>query len=142
MMKELYESIQEVMTVETAFKETIENGLELGEEYLTIQENWAKSDPTLSEKATEAEKFDNLLGSRFYQLLSAGTFVRMIKAQIAATGETELLNTGLQRAIELFEKEAEYLENEMNYDVIPIRKLVSVQLGCALMVSAFAGDDS
>jgi hypothetical protein len=137
-MKELYGSIEEVLTEETAFKETIENGLEFYEDYLATQENWAKSDPSLSEKATEAEKFDNLLGSRFYQLLSAGTFVRMIKAQIAATGETEPLNTGLQRAIELFEEEAESLESKMQYDVIPIKKLVSVQLGSALLASAVA----
>ncbi|MCJ7625417.1 MAG: hypothetical protein MUO76_18110 [Anaerolineaceae bacterium] len=137
-MKELFDSIQEELTLGTAFKETIENDLTNFDDYLAAQENWAKSDSALSEKATEAEKFDNLLVSRFYQLLSLGTFVRMIKAQIEETGVTELLTSALETAIKTFEKEAAELENEMRYDVIPIKKLVSVQLGSALLASEVA----
>jgi hypothetical protein len=138
-LKEQYDQIETYLTLDTAFKETTESTIKNYEERLAAQEHWAKEDPSLEEKATVAEKFDNLLGSRFYQLLGMGTAVRMVEAQIEVSGQLEPLMKAHQALLEYFEKEAAALENSLDYDVIPIRKLVSVQLGCALLLADRAG---
>ncbi len=128
--------VKDLLTLETPFKETIESGVKFYEEQFAAQENWAKNDPSLSEKATVAEKFDNLLGERFYQLLSTGTFLRMLEAQIRHSGANEVLTRTLQEVTAVFENDASELEKALNYEVIPIKKLVSVQLGCALLLAS------
>lgn len=137
-LKEQYNQVQDLLTLETAFKETTESTLKFYDDYLAAQENWAKNDPSLSEKATVAERFDNLLGNRFYQLLGMGTAVRMVEAQIEASGELYPLVQVLNALQTYFNKEAAELEAALNYQVIPIRKLVSVQLGCALLLACRA----
>jgi hypothetical protein len=65
--------------------------------------------------------------------LNIGIFVRMLETESAATGETPLLEQALDAGRKLFESEAAYLENNIDYSVIPIKKLVQVQLGSALL---------
>ena len=47
----------------------------------------------------------------------------------------------LKKAFEIAEKEhrelAEYLEQEIDYLVVPIRKLVSIQLECGLLMAEY-----
>ncbi len=128
--------VKELLTLETPFKETIENNLKFYEEHFKAQENWAKNDPSLEENATVAERFDNLLSEQFYQLLSTGTFVRMLEAQIEHGGENDRLKKTLQEVEAVFEKDAAELESALKYEVVPIKKLVSVQLGCALLLAS------
>lgn len=139
-LKEQYDRIEEYLTLDTAFRETIESTLAFYEDRLAAQENWAKKDPSLEEKATVAERFDNLLGKRFYQLLGMGTAVRMVKAQIEESGQLEPLMKAQKELEAYFDQEAQELEDALEYEVIPIRKLVGVQLGCALMLAAQAGE--
>jgi hypothetical protein len=133
-----YTKIEDKLTADTPFKESVVNTLRNFIEQLAAQENWAKNDPSLSEKATRAEKFDNLLGTRFYHLLSMGMFLRMLKAQININGADEALTTVMATMEKAFKEEADELEHQMYYHVIPIKKLVSVQLGCALLLCSRA----
>jgi hypothetical protein len=75
---------------------------------------------------------------RFYRLLSLGMFVRLLEAQVAATGESPILARALAKARSLFEERSSVLEAELEYSIIPIQKLVRVQLGSALLAAQYA----
>jgi hypothetical protein len=65
-------------------------------------------------------------------------FVRMLDAQIAATGESPPLCSARETAKATFEARAADLEAELDYTVVPIQKLVRVQLGSALLAADHA----
>ncbi len=134
-MQDILEPVWPFLTLETAFKETIKNYLAMAGENSAAQENWAKNDPSLSVHATVAEKFDNVSGSRFYELLGLGTAVRMLKAEIDASGELPALTKAYKALQAYFTEKATALEKVLDYQVIPIKKLAGVQLGCALLLT-------
>jgi len=67
-------------------------------------------------------------------------FVRMIEAQIEATGESSALRSALENARAIFETHHTELEAKLDYEVIPIQKLVRVQLGSALLAAGYAAE--
>jgi hypothetical protein len=135
----LYDVVVDELTEASPFKDSISGFLQVLPQNLAAQENWAKTAPEAQEQATVAEKLDALSVRRFYMvLLFLGTAIRMIETQIAATGESPVLVANRQRAVDAFERVAEELEAELEYTVVPICKLVGVQLGSALLAAAYA----
>jgi hypothetical protein len=58
----------------------------------------------------------------------------MLETEIAVSGESPALTEALQAAKAEFDAETTLLEENMNYSAIPIRKLVQVQFGTALLL--------
>lgn len=111
------------------FIDAIEESLKRFPDYLAAQRHWAETDRKLRRKATVAEKFDSYVISRFYSLLSLGMLYRCVKDTKNEAVEKEVL----QRITEWNEE----LENQLSYKVIPIRSLVRVQLGSALLTAEY-----
>ncbi len=132
-LEEQFRSLSRELTVQSPFRDVFTLYLPFIKPGIEAEENHAKSDPDMDRRATVAEVFDNLYGRRFYVLLNIGQLVRMLETQIAAAGESAPVKAALDSAREAFKQEADYLEKGMNYSVIPIRKLVQVQLGAALL---------
>jgi hypothetical protein len=137
-LKEQYVAVEKELTVSSPFRVAIEETLRTWPEHLTAEENWARTDPKTDRQATVAEKLDSLVIGRFYHLLSLGMFVRMLEAQIADTGDSPALASALAAATALFEQRSSALETDLDYSVIPIQKLVRVQLGSALVAAEYA----
>ncbi len=140
LLQEQYDAVKGELTVSSPFRFTLEETLRTFSEYIQAQENWARTDPQTEKVATVAEKFDSLVIHSFYQLLSLGMFVRMIEAQIEATGESSALRSALENARAIFETHHTELEAKLDYEVIPIQKLVRVQLGSALLAAGYAAE--
>lgn len=110
--------------------------------------NMVQNSPEYARKATVAEEFDSNLMSRFYSLLSLGMVIGMCeheleRRRIPEGGEEyRLLSAIIREAESIHLKETEYLEAELRYEVVPIRKLVSIQLECGLLVSDYLKDKS
>jgi hypothetical protein len=135
----LYDAVGDELTEPSAFKDSVSSFLQVLPQSLVAQENWAKTAPEAQEQATKAEKLDALSVRRFYMvLLILGTAIRMIDTQIAATGESPALAATRLKAIAAFDQVAAELETELEYSVVPIRKLVGVQLGSALLAADYA----
>ncbi len=102
-------------------------------------------DPAYQKKATEAEKFDSILCSKFYRLLSYGMLVRANELALSrlteATPENGVRRAKLQKALAasstMHAALAEELEEELQYSVIPIQRLVRIQLECGLKVAEY-----
>lgn len=138
MLQAQYADVAGALTVPSPFRVSIEETLRTWPDRLAAHENWARTDPETERLATVAEKLDNLVIGRFYRLLSLGMFVRMLGAQIAATGASSVLDGALARAEGLLEAHSRALESDLDYSVIPIQRLVRVQLGSALVAAKYA----
>lgn len=128
---ERFKSIDSLLTRPSRFKESIEYFLEVGLESIRAERNWAMTNPELDRPATVAEKFDNELVSKFYSMLITGLFLRMIDYQLEESREKMLLEVADEVREKLMELN-DIVEKGMNYERIPIKKLVAVQLGAGL----------
>ena len=115
-----------------------------GDDVILAEQKMAETDPAYAKTATVAEAFDNRLIARFYKLLSYGMLVRANEYELEQIGEAGLeteRGQALRRAFDAAEKAhgalAEYLEQEIDYEVIPIRKLISIQLECGLIIAEY-----
>ena len=104
-----------------------------------------EEDPDFARPATMAEKFDNLLVAKFYKLLSYGMLIRANEWEIeqmqASRCVDEEKKAAFEEAARIAEAEhrklAELLESEIDYQVVPIRKLVYIQLKCGLLMADY-----
>ena len=107
--------------------------------------NMIKSNPDFAKTATVAEKFDNLLIKKFYKLLQYGMLIRANELELErmkkngeANPEKEAALTAAAAAAEAEHKKlSDYLEKEIDYEVVPIRKLVYIQLCCGLNMAEY-----
>jgi hypothetical protein len=137
-MQALYDAVKGELTAPSLFGDAIDDILRTSPKELGAQANWARTNPRTAQMATVAEKFDSLVIHRFYRLLGLGMFVRMLDAQMAATGESPSLSSAREAAKAAFETRSTALEAELDYTVVPIQKLVRVQLGSALLAADYA----
>jgi len=113
------------------FVDAIEDSLKRFPDVIAAHKHWAKTDPELKRKATVAEKFDSYVISRFYDLLSLSMLYRCVKNTNNDKVEMEVL--------QCVKKWNEKLEKQLTYKVIPIKSLVRVQLGSALLTAEYVG---
>jgi hypothetical protein len=138
LLRELHGSVEDELTVSSPFREALEENLRTVEQRLGAEESWARTDPKTAEIATVAEKFDSLMIRPIYRLFQLGMLVRLLDVQIAATGPLPNLSAARDVAHSALEERSTKLATELDYSVIPIQKLVRVQLGSALLVADYA----
>jgi len=136
-LAELYDVVKDELTVASPFQDAIEEYLRTFSEELAVEEEWVRTNPKTDGMATVAEKFDNLVIHRHYRLTTLGMFLRMLDTQIAVTGASPPLISTHTVAKQAFEVRSATLEAEIDYSVIPIQKLVRVQLGSALLTADY-----
>jgi len=134
---ELYDRVKGELTVASPFRDAIEEYLRTSDKELAAEEKWARTDPSTEQPASVAEKFDNLVIQKFHRLTMLGMFLRMLQVQISKTGPAPALASAQEITKDAFEKRASTLEAEIDYTVIPIQKLVRVQLGSALLTADY-----
>lgn len=96
----------------------------------------AQTDPEYLRKARIAEEFTAIPVNKFYKLLSFGVLLRMHEKELTdmnAKGEQDeekfnALESGRKNAKAMFYDLAEHLEKELNYEAIPLKKLITIQL--------------
>lgn len=103
-------------------------------EMLALKEDVRKN-PKYGETATVAEVFDNSLINRFYNLLAYGMMPRAFEYEVEKGKNLEEMENLYRSTKEKHRAFAEMLESEFNYTVIPIKKLVHIQLACGLLMA-------
>lgn len=100
----------------------------------------ATEDPEYKRLATVAEYFDNIWIVRFYRLLAYGMLIRAHEYELEKEVDDKtkrILLEGQRQAEALHTELADELEQAFRYEVIPIRKLVAIQLECGLKVAKY-----
>jgi hypothetical protein len=137
-LKGQYDVVKSELTVSSPFRDAIEEYLRIIPQMLVGQKNQAQTDPEFAERATVAQKFSNLVIGKFYRLLLLGMFIRMLDAQINVSGDLPSLSSAQEAANVTFEAHITDFMTDLDYTVIPIQKLVRVQLGSALLGAEYA----
>lgn len=138
LLKGLCDAVKSELTVPSPFRDAIEETLKRSWAELVAEEHWLRNNHETGKMATVAEKYDSLVLGRVGRLPQLGMFLRMLDVQIAATGKSTSLSPVSEEAKAIFEARAADLEAELDYTVVPIQKLVRVQLGSALLVADHA----
>ncbi len=138
------EAVKEHLTPDNPFQRTLDAFLfyETGND---ATRKMVSENPEYARTATNAEKFDNLLVSRFYKLLMYGLLVRACEYQLdrmRSAGEIDPgKQDGLIHALRSSEAElktlSDYLEERIHYEVVPIQKLIRIQLESGLIAADF-----
>lgn len=144
----LYGEIERDVSGDNPFRQALGDFLHAGAAEFAAKRQWAVSARELEVPAKVSEVFDNLNVSHFYSLLFLALLVRLPEYELAHAPQTigpeaqERLNRVFAQAEAELKKQADALEREMNYTVVPIKKLVSIQLESGfLAVSALNGKD-
>ena len=129
-----FEDARPFLTTRSLFVDVIEELGRTGKTEIQTMERAVESDAEYTRLATVAEKCDATSVSKFYTLLGLGQFVRLLEHEKTAVGEQfpPQLQEILDDSLAVFEAKAAEVEAELDYTVVPIAKLASVQLVTAL----------
>ncbi|MFM9279139.1 M14 family zinc carboxypeptidase [Paenibacillus jiagnxiensis] len=129
------------------FVKLVNQILRYGESGGDAKLKWAESDPSFKEPARVSHVFDNLQIATFYHGLSLGLSIRACEFELdrlsgggAQNQTVQRLKAAKDHGLELLKSLCDRLEKEMNYSVIPIQKLVRIQLEGGLIVSKRIAD--
>jgi hypothetical protein len=141
----LLNEVRHYISKENPFVKFVDQVVEYMDEGNEAKLNWANSDPEFEKTAKVSQIFDNLYTARFYNGLSLGLTVRTCEfelerlhqeATIEEDSITKLRNTQ-EKGAQLLKEYCEQLERDLNYSVIPIQKLVRIQVESGLLVANY-----
>jgi len=139
-LREHYDQVRDMVREDNPFRVSLEHQFQQVPHWLEAMRRWALEAPELQRTATVAEEFDNLLLTRFGHLLARGLYARMLEMELEDRTDDGGLKLRFRQALDELLREAETLEGELNYTVIPIKKLVTVQLASALYVARYVAE--
>jgi len=123
----------------------IESFIETDSNINNVTKKIILKNPEYAKPATVAEKFGCLMMSRFYDSLLYGLLVRaneIVLQKMDKVGEVNPdkrtdLKRGFQETLIAFERVTDFLEENMNYQVVPIKTLVGIQLESGLILAEY-----
>ena len=118
------------LTKSTRLRDASLEVTEMMSQNLETKRAWAENAPDLDTPVTVAQRFASE-SFCFYLLLFVGMAKRAIEVQLEEA-ESEPLRSALRSVEDRFDGWAAELEEELDYEVIPIKTLVEIQLGAAL----------
>ena len=132
--KERFDSVREFCNPKSKIYSSVVDGLDNFDKRMAPRLHHAKTDPMYEGKATVAQAFDSKTATKYYSVFRPAMVARLCSEAIARhpSKEKEMLEikTDLDEYVRTLVSST--LEGS-NFEVIPIRKLVRVQVGSALI---------
>ncbi|MFX1418093.1 MAG: M14 family zinc carboxypeptidase [Promethearchaeota archaeon] len=95
---------------------------------------YAKTSEKYEGKATVAQAFDNLVAGRYYSSLGLGMLARLCEEVMITHPELEERIQSIKSEVDLrVEQIINNILKKTNFEIIPIQKLVKIQVGSALI---------
>ena len=132
--KKIFRHIKKFCDKSTRLYTTVEGYIKITRPNLEVEINDAKTSPIYEGKATVSQVFDSNISSRYYSLLTISMILRLCEEAISNHPEKEVELTKIKNDLEtwIVQKINELLSN-IKFKVIPIQKLVRIQLGSAFI---------
>jgi hypothetical protein len=131
-----FEKVKGLLSKASPFKEAIEWRLGYLSNKIKVKKAWACETPKLTHPATLAQKFDSLTLPAFHGMCLLGMFIRMVEWELSSVSNKKLEGVNKELKIE-FETQRKELYKDLELRVIPIQKLVRVQLGSILHAAKY-----
>jgi len=133
-MKKNFRHIKKYCDKSTRMFTAVKDYIRIMRSALELEINVTKTSPLYDGKATVSQAFDLNVASRYYSLLRISMVARLCNEAILVHPENKVeitqIKVGLEKWIE--QKISDLLLN-IEFEVIPIQKLVRVQVGSALI---------
>lgn len=130
--------IKSCFGMENPFYKLIESSIESSDASVTARRNQLK-DAEFDRMATVSEWFDNIYGARMFECLNLSLAIRACDHELFkdhCENSAVLLESRAMLDVELV-RMCEWLESKMQYEVISIKRLVSVQTESALIAARY-----
>ncbi len=126
-----YDKVSGLLSKMTSLRTAVENFLETLPAGIQAERTFASKNPEMERKATVAELFDSQAVHPFYHLLLVGMVLRVFDEENQARSDT-VFGDAWNAVDEIFRTHHDAVVANLNYEVIPIRNLVGMQLGAGL----------
>jgi len=133
-MKRNFRHIKKFCDKSTRMYTAVEGYIRILRPGIELEINVTKTSPEYDGKATVSQAFDLNIASRYYSLLTISMVVRLCKEAILIHPEKEVEINNIKKFLERWiEQKINDLINYTKFEVIPIQKLVRVQIGSAFI---------
>jgi hypothetical protein len=137
-LQDLWSQVRSCFGVENPFPKFVESCIESADSNNLARRNQLK-DTEFDRKATVSEEFDNLYGARIFECLNLALTIRACDYELSkenCENKSILLEVKAKLDVELI-RMCEWLESNVDYEVISIKRLVSVQTESALLAAMY-----
>lgn len=133
---EVLKPIKDLISEDNPFYKMIEVSYEYTVKGYETEKNFAESNEEYQEKVKVSEAFDNYEISRFGMQLSWGLAVRTAEHELEKGNakNQEILKDTFEKLEAAFDERAKKVEELIDYQLIPIKKLVAIQLESGLLL--------
>ncbi|WP_018884676.1 M14 family zinc carboxypeptidase [Paenibacillus massiliensis] len=146
-LEDILRNVRRLLQEHNPFAKLVEQILLQGGQDGAAKLKWAENLPDAYRPATVSQLFTSLEVASFYYGLALGLVIRACEFELEHLSRGSLescadeaalraLTTARQKGLEKLCELCEQLEQAMDYTVIPIQKLVRIQIECGLIVSA------
>jgi len=132
--KKIFRHIKKFCDKSTRLYTAVEGYNKITRPNLEVEINDAKTSPIYEGMATVSQAFDSNISIRYYSLLTISMILRLCEEAISNHPEKEVEITKIKNDLEtwIVQKINELLSNT-KFEVIPIQKLVRIQIGSAFI---------
>ncbi|MBY9018043.1 MAG: hypothetical protein KGD66_04335 [Candidatus Lokiarchaeota archaeon] len=132
--KKIFRHIKKFCDKSSRIYTAVEEYIRITRPSLEMEINITKTSSMYDGKVTVSQAFDLNVSSRFYKLLIISMIVRLCEEAILIHPEKEIEITKIKNDLEKWiEQKIKELLNNIKFEVIPIQKLVRVQIGSAFI---------
>lgn len=138
-IKQLHQPIAKHISDDNPFMKMVEMSLDHHEDSYNTRKTFVENNEEYGELAKESEAFDNIEFPKFAHLFYWTLLLRGCEFELTKDHSEDVLALFEDVRIKseaAFDKQAEIAESSIDYQVIPIRNLVRVQLECGLIVAS------
>ncbi|MCW4021172.1 MAG: hypothetical protein NWF14_08100, partial [Candidatus Bathyarchaeota archaeon] len=138
LVKERYEGLADHLDSESPFFDVLAYYMKYHEPTLESKRQWTETDKTLDIPATVSEVFEKTVIEKYHSLEAIGQFIRLLDESVKRKPSVQRrLQKAQSSLLEELKRINSEMEKETDFEVIPIQKLVRVQVGTALHVVDF-----
>ncbi|MBY8987359.1 MAG: zinc carboxypeptidase, partial [Candidatus Lokiarchaeota archaeon] len=132
--KKIFRHIKKFCDKSTRMYTAVEDYIRVSRPMLEFEINVTKTSPMYHGKATVSQAFDLNVASRYYSLLTISMIVRLCEEVISIHPDKEVEIKKIKSDLEEWiEQKIKELLSGIKFEVIPIQKLVRVQIGSAFI---------
>jgi hypothetical protein len=132
--KKIFRHIKKYCDKSSRIYTAVEGYIRITRPSLELEINVTKTSSMYEGKATISQAFDLNISSRYYILLTISMIVRLCEEAISIHPEKEIEITKIKNDLEKWiEQKIKELLSDTKFEVIPIQKLVRVQIGSAFI---------
>lgn len=134
LVKPKFESITKYCTPSSRIFTAVADGVEKFDKRIAPEIHHAKTSPMYEGKATIAQAFDSMVARKYWGVFRAAMTARLCKEAITKHPEAKTELTNIKVELDQWvEQTINSILKDTHFEVIPIQKLVRVQVGSALI---------